>query len=181
MRKPTDNIRGLSAFGIPRIPVTYSGGLVFCHTKAPIKNIVALAKRLGDRAKVTGKAANNLAYEVLESLDDVTSDFDEHRTKWLPKGLQSGKPDSQVFDASLLAKLLPALRAVQSLSDFPTRQLYRLCKLWREGEDFSDCVKRLKSEKLKEPVEAALAALGGSDIAWLHLLQMLPYIPEATK
>jgi len=61
--------------------VTYACGLAFCHTKAPIANVVKLAKRLGDAAKLTGKGTHRLAYEVLESFDDITSDFAEHRAK----------------------------------------------------------------------------------------------------
>ena len=174
-----------SEHAVGEIPITYACGLVFCHTKAPIKNIVKLAKeKLGESSKNAGKQTHHLAYEVLESVDDITGDLEEHRSKWLPeklKPVQDVDPDPLVFDPMLLTALVPALRAVATNGDFPTRQLYRLCKLWREDQDFADCIKRLKADDLKQPVETVLNAFGGSDIAWLHLLQMLPYIPEATK
>ena len=62
-------------------------GLVFCHRNAPIKNIINLAHQLGDLAKkATGSAQHRIAYEVLESFDDVTGDLEAHRLRWLPKG-----------------------------------------------------------------------------------------------
>ena len=167
--------------------VTYACGLVFCHTKAPIANVVKLAKRLGDAAKHAGKDTHRLAYEVLESFDDITSDFDEHRTNWLPKRPEAD-PAALIFDPTRLTGLLSAMRAIAGDADFPTRQLHRLCKVWRTPEKFDDPVaveasalKRLRGSEGEagSSFQAVEAAFDGRPVAWLHLLQMLPYLPAA--
>ncbi len=165
-------------------PLTYACGLVFCHTKAPIKNVIDLAKKLGDKAKkLNPKDANPdqlkhaIAYEVLESFDDVTNDLDEHRRKWLPRSLdvqqllftppQQPTPPQPDFWA--------ALRAIAACPDFPMRQLYMLCKAWRKGEPTATHEKRLRDNGA--PLDTFLKQFPEESVAWLHLLQMLPYTP----
>lgn len=88
-------------------------------------------------------------------------------------------PAALIFDPTRLKDLLPAMRAIAGDDDFPTRQLYRLCKKWRIGENYDACVTRLTAEGLRGPVEAVLEAFDNRPVAWLHLLQMLPYLPPA--
>ncbi len=167
-------------------PVTYACGLVFCHTKAPINNIVKLARRLGDVAKDAGKGKHRLAYEVLESFDDITSDLDEHRVKWLPAGFD---PVTQVVDATNLPEILRNMRVIAGDDDFPTRQLYRLCQVWRTPEKFENpaateasALKRLRSSggEAGPSFQTVEAAFNDQPVAWLHLLQMLPYLATPT-
>ena len=157
-------------------PLTYGCGLVFCHANAPINNITRLAHELGDLAKATRKSknVNVLAYEVLESFDDIQGDLAEQRKKWLPKGMAS---EALVFDPTRLQDTWTAICKLAGSEEFPTRQLYRLCKQWRSGENFDVCENRLKADELREPVEAFQKMFAGSPIGYLHLLQMLPYIP----
>lgn len=162
-------------------PLTYSAGLVFCGTKTPIHNVVKLAKRLGDVAKSVG-GGHRLAYEVLESFDDITSDFHEHRERALPKLLKAPDPrpdnwsDPLTLDPTVLKAVFPALQAVARDDDFPMRQLYMLLKAWRTGESIEKYEKRLNASKVKESLDVIRKHLG--TMAWLHLLEMLPYIPE---
>ncbi|MCL0149207.1 hypothetical protein, partial [Klebsiella pneumoniae] len=95
-------------------------GLVFCGTKTPIHNVVKLARKLGDKAKDVAKreGGNRLAYEVLESFDDVTSDFNEHRRKWLPPDLKTSDKDPLAFDPTLLKTLRSNLRTIAKSDDF---------------------------------------------------------------
>jgi len=66
----------------PKDPKTYAGGLVFCHHKAPIHAIKKLAGELADWAKEQGKKhrggkGNDVAYQVLESFDDIGQDLED--------------------------------------------------------------------------------------------------------
>ena len=173
-------------------PVTYAGGLVFCHTKAPIANVVKLAKRLGDVAKHAGKDRHGLAYEVLESFDDITSDLTEHREKWLPVALRTpeprpaaSRPDPLVIDPAKLPAFLTAARAIAAATDFPMRQLYRLCKVWREPGKFETpeadraaALTRLRGCEVGARFLEVEAAFRDDPVGWLHLLNVLPYLPS---
>ena len=178
--------------------LTYGCGLVFCHAKAPIKNIVALAKRLCDLAKETSRDGHRLAYEVLESYDDISGDLDDlkaHRRKFLPK---ASHVNDLVIDPTALkglwdgaGKQRGCLKQIADSSDFPMRQLYMLTKAWRQyvepegGEDphskskpWSVHESRLR-DALSNPkvdIDKLLTAFGDPQ-GWLHLLQMLPYLP----
>lgn len=156
-----------------RTDLTYSAGLVFCHVNAPINNIVALAKRLGEAAKaVEGK--HRLAYEVLESFDDVSGDFDTHRRLWLPSDVSAAQ---LILDPDALTTLMEPLSAVARGHDFPTRQLYRLVHAWRQGDTAGAAAaqKRLHASEAGAHVRAIETTLGAT--AWLHLLNVLPYWP----
>ncbi|MEX1027909.1 MAG: hypothetical protein WD049_07875 [Candidatus Paceibacterota bacterium] len=157
--------------------LTYGCGLVFCHAKAPIRNIIELAHRLGDLTKgaIDGQNVHRLAYEVLESYDDISGDLDNHRRRFLPA---SQNISDLSINPSHLAACWDVLQRIASSSDFPMRQLYMLTKKWRKGEDFAQHEKRLKNacEDAGANVQHLLSTLG-DPIAWLHLLQMLPYLP----
>ena len=115
--------------------LTYGAGLVFCHSNAPIKNIIHLAHNLGDMAKKTGKSSSHrLAYEVLESLDDVTVELDDHRRKWLPKG---DPVEKLVLDPVKLRRSWESIRQIAGTPDFPMRQLYMLVRAWRKARTSS--------------------------------------------
>lgn len=157
--------------------LTYGCGLVFCHAKAPITNIVALAHRLGDLAKAArgGENVHRLAYEVLESYDDISGDLDDHRRRFLPANRHVS---DLVIDPSQLAECWDVLQQIATSPDFPMRQLYMLTKKWRNGEDFAQHEKRLKNACEDAGVNVQhLTSTLGDPIAWLHLLQLLPYLP----
>lgn len=167
------------------IPLTYGCGLVFCHAKAPIKNITALARGLGDLAKESraGENAHRLAYEVLESYDDISGDLTAHRRRFLPQNesvtsliINPGELFSKNSDG---ASAWDILQAVADCSDFPTRQLYMLTKAWRDGDQSAreaseNRIRRVLSDS-KIDVDRLLHRLGNPQ-GWLHLLQMLPYV-----
>jgi hypothetical protein len=164
--------------------LTCGCGLVFCHAKAPIKNIAALAHRLGDIAKQTrsGKNVHCLAYEVLESYDDISGDLEGHRGRFLPA---SANVAELVINPTHLVEHWKTLAKIATLSEFPMRQLYMLTKQWRAGEDFKKQVDRLQAACKKDVANTidtdALLNSFGDPHAWLHLLQMLPYLVGKTK
>ncbi|MEO8164584.1 MAG: hypothetical protein ABI619_04235, partial [Betaproteobacteria bacterium] len=130
--------------GGKKLPLTYGCGLVFCHAKAPIKNIAALAHRLGDLTKTArnGMDVHCLAYEVLESYDDISGDLETHRRRFLPQDADVSK---LVINPAAIATHWKTLTKTAALSEFPMRQLYMLTKRWRAGEDFKTQVERLRS------------------------------------
>lgn len=213
--------------------VTYSAGVVFCHAKAPIQRICKVASDLLDAAKGVSKAAvksesesvqkvgrHAVAYEVLESFDDVSGSLAAHRRPWLPKSLLGTNdalgPDGWLTVApDVVCKTggWVALRQLADCGELPMRQLHRLVKAWRSGQchsvarrdeekatknesDFGACSQRIRTamgDGAKKHLDEFLAAFGaglmcdtagqvapqGSQmregLAWLHLLQILPY------
>ncbi|MBN9119963.1 MAG: hypothetical protein J0I06_12505 [Planctomycetes bacterium] len=169
-------------------PLSYGCGLVFCHLKAPIQNIVDLAQKIADRAKAAGGDANKscLAYEVLESFDDVTGDLKRHRVKWLPKAEQerllapgNTDPDPLVLDAAHFCDAWAALREIAASDEFPLRQLYMRVHAWRKDDaaEVARTTERLNECKVAGHLGNVVTELG-ADVGYLHLLQMLPYLPS---
>jgi hypothetical protein len=154
--------------------LTYACGLVFCHAKAPIKNTAALAHKLGDQAKSVGPERHSLAYEVLESFDDISGDLTEHRQRFLP----AGTPVRElVIDPTQLNACWNALTAIRNSSEFPMRQLYRLCAAWKRAEDYRQAETRLRKACKDAAIDVdQVTKAFGNPVAWLHLLQMLPYL-----
>jgi hypothetical protein len=162
--------------------VTYGCGLVFCHAKAPIKNITMLAHRLGDLAKSARGDENvhRLAYEVLETYDDISGDLSAHRLRFLPPGHDAKE---LVIDPGRLDSCWKVLQQVTQSSDFPMRQLYMLTKAWRKQHRAD--VENHETRVCKACTDAGIEInmflnAFGNTAAWLHLLQMLPYIPSNT-
>jgi hypothetical protein len=160
---------------LPDGTLSYSAGMVFCHAKAPIKNVTALAKeKIAETAKEIGRPIDKhrLSYEVLESFDDIHGDLKEYRRRWLPS---STEVESLILDPA--KPFWGPLHQIAESKEFPMRQLYQLCKAWRKGENFQAITRRLMEDQLREPVTAFLKAFDDHPAAWLHLLQMLPYTP----
>ncbi len=65
-------------------PLTYSGGLVFCHCNAPIHAIKRLASDLADQAKERGGRGNFAVYQALESFDAIGEDLEDFLARRLP-------------------------------------------------------------------------------------------------
>ncbi|HYH63675.1 MAG TPA: hypothetical protein VD866_03160 [Urbifossiella sp.] len=156
-------------------PLTYAAGLVFCGTRTPIHNVVTLAHRLADEAK-KAREGHSLAYEVLESFDDITGDWDAHRRRWLPPSTKAST-DPLTINPAQDSAFWTALRAVAAAPDFPMRQLYLLAHAWRTGEPTEPHRKRLTASGVGAALETVLAGFGDPEVGWLHLLQMLPYVP----
>jgi hypothetical protein len=154
--------------------LTYKAGLVFCHAKAPIQNILNLAHNLADLAR-REPTVNAMAYEILESFDDITGDLVAHRRRGLP----TNTPESAlVLTGEQLAAMAGPLATLARSADFPRRQLYMLAHAWRTGEDTERPLGRLKASGAGAAFTQLQTALG-SEVAWLHLLQLLPYLPTA--
>ena len=170
--------------------LTYGCGLTFCHAKAPIKNVMTLAKSLGDVAKDASPNSNRLAYEVLESVDDVCNDLEDHRKRFVPRGSSTAE---LVVDPSSLSKHWELLNSVATSRDFPRRQLYTHVKNWRAGGAIEKSEKRLETGLGDAIEEASTSSVPltteqitqqlnnfkhdfGQQVCWLHLQQVIPYL-----
>lgn len=157
--------------------LTYGCGMVFCHAKAPIKNVTALAHRLGDVAKTARQTQNvhRLAYEVLESFDDISGDLDAHRKRFLPPNYPV---TDLVIDPGELKTQWTTLNEFARCSEFPMRQLYSLTAKWRKQQDNANERNRIQRvcDDSKLNSQGLLTAFK-DPVGWLHLLQMLPYLP----
>ncbi|NBO93136.1 MAG: hypothetical protein EBV06_12630 [Planctomycetia bacterium] len=152
--------------------LTYGCGLVFCHANAPIVSIDALAHDLADSAKKEA-AKSHVAYEVLESYDNDGGNFDSFYRRWMPPG----EPQQHLLlTGAQLQAIEEPLRTIALSDDFPMRQLYMLVHAWRQKQDINPHKERLESSDAGCAVSRLRESIG-HDGAWLHLLQMLPYVP----
>jgi hypothetical protein len=99
---------------------------------------------------------------------------------WLPKVLKDNESkDSLVLTGSALCEAAKSLHRIACSKEFPMRQLYKFVHAWRKGQtdEAAAARKRLLDSPVKQEIEQAVTSLGG-EIGYLHLLQMLPYIPQ---
>ena len=75
--------------------LTFSIGMVICHSNAPVRNAIALAKQLSEEAKASRRsllakqyaethASNAIAYQILESFDHMGGDYQRARDAQRP-------------------------------------------------------------------------------------------------
>lgn len=183
-------------------PLTHAAGLVFCHSKTPIRIIRDLAQTmLADRIKdakqagISGRTVNAFDYLVLESIDypanqDFT-DFSEthygiaaqYRPDWLPACSQWDQLRPQLnplIHEGLLAKR-QVYRIAQALLTVDVRQ--------PEGQQqFEQLEQRLMAvatdtNTLEQALTSIYTLLGLNKTRvterawmWLHLLELWDYL-----
>ncbi len=167
-------------------PITYSGGIVFCHHNAPIHAVRDLASGLADQAKLlrgTNKKGNFAAYQILESFDSVGQALEEHikeRYQHLDaKGILLNHET-----ISLLKENMSYLR-----SSIARRKLYRLVSGLTRGvapEDWVkarnallDSVNECAAKKTPLTLEKLQELMGPA--AYLHLLELWDYVGVADQ
>jgi hypothetical protein len=170
--------------------ISYSGGLVFCHAKAPIHSIKRLANDLTDRAKDYAKEStkrgakkgNFVLYQPLESFDAIGGDLDEWMDKRYPK--QAGSTEGALL----------AIEEIKLLDDnmsywkkaFSKRKLYDLAGEILKGsaDPWSPQVLHAKLEKLLDAKGSSLEKISGpisqlhdklGKAAFLHILELWDY------
>ena len=143
-----------------------------------------LAKRLGDLGKESLVEQHSLAYEVLESYDDISGDLEEHRQKYLPdiaKGASSDESSlaNLVLNPVHLKEGRNVLSEIVVSEALPRRQLYRIVSAWRNGDKKGFDASKDWIQRACEDVGISLVPLEKcfGRASWLHLLQMLPYTP----
>ncbi|MBK9316276.1 MAG: hypothetical protein IPM55_18840 [Acidobacteria bacterium] len=159
----------------------HAAGLVFCHHNAPIHRITHLVKyKLAEKAKEKDRKQNLFAYEVLESFDHVSGDFEDYRNKRSPAG---ARPDSLILNGENIQNVLT--EATKLLPHLSRRKLHKLTHKiikpdWPPtAEERNDIYSSMK-EGLPPTASTALdnikPLLGGEDACWLHLSALWDYL-----
>jgi hypothetical protein len=134
--------------------LTFSAGLVFCHSKSPIHSIRALAHRLCDCAKKAQDKRNQFAYQVLESFDNIRS---------LPGG-------EMVFDASEMGEFSKSMPEVRDA--VPRRQLHVILRAIGHSESFESA----ETTALKNLDPAIAGGIRGNTSRWKHIGELWDYV-----
>ncbi len=192
------------------VPLTFAGGLVFCHVKAPIHPLNHLAKNLADLAKESvpssGPAGNFFAYQVLESFDQIGKDFFGTLTErfgflgrvpnsnaHLGGGTMPGSKHSKdllILDGMRMKEIRRLYSKVQD--DLPRRKVIALGQALLAGSDdpaaLAEAIKVPNSD-VRRPVSAGtlqhldqlVCLLGGQPTGFFHLAELWDYIPSDTR
>ncbi len=175
-------------------PLTHAGGIVFCHYKTPISQVIRTAKALAETVKTVSRNTNKFEYLVLESIDYPTQSLNDFwnlrygkRTK---QQVPSLKPATQNWQ-----KLIPEL--AQSLEQLPRGAIYDIGKYWVEhwqkspdSETLADRITRFKEvnevayNKLFADVFPYLVDTmldktireQHNNPGWLHLVELWDYL-----
>jgi hypothetical protein len=171
--------------------ITYGGGLVFCHSNAPIHSIKQLANELTDKAKEyaeqspsRGNAKGNYAvYQPLESFDAIGRELDVWMAKRYPPavgGLQAAILG--IEEISILADQMSYWKKAMS-----KRKLYKVVgeilrgdpKPWSPAELNRELQSLLEAkgssiENLVGPIRTLHDRLGKA--AFLHILELWDYV-----
>lgn len=156
-------------------------GVVFCHHKAPIHRMRRLAEELAGLAKDKDRGADLVAYEVLESYDDVGEDLAGFRRRRCPPGVEPGELILPPERISRAQRLTARLR-----SAWPARQVHAAARATltrRETVDDPGVRSALAAED-HAVLDELLASLGSPkrrDLAWLHLVELADYLEPLTE
>ena len=167
--------------------LTHSGGIVFCHHKAPIERVRHLAKALAEHAKCD-RERNLVCYAVLESFDHAGTDLAGYLKARCPSGVAT--EDVVLPGDEMLAVLKDAAKVKAS---FPKKALFDEVRglLGRGGErgkaveamNALDDQTRQALLRVRSSFSPGLSRLAGTedggppaDISWVHLLELWDYL-----
>lgn len=156
----------------------HGAGLVFCSHKAPIARVRRLAYELAEVSKNAGRDRDLVACEVLESFDHTGDDLAEYRAR-LWEGVASR---DRVLTPAAAKALEDANREV--VPDLPRRLAHRIVRSFR-GRSTEDVSGPMRAWRGGLSAEAASAwarletAIPDERARWLHLIDLLDYLPEA--
>lgn len=155
--------------------LTHAGGMVFCHHNAPIYRIKDLAHKLSDVAKDKDKSKNLFAYQVLESFDHISHNFDDVRRK----RSADGNPDTLILDGKNMENIRKKIKVLKD-GEFPKNKLHDITKRLLNNQSADDLIKKVKESLRQSAAEAALnelsKACNGDNARWLHIADLWDYI-----
>lgn len=159
----------------------HGGGLVFCHHKAHIHRITALARELGELAKYD-RNRSLFVHKSLESFDHIGQSAERYFENSAERYL--GKKDFQQFvlegrHMSDIAKHISTLKR----AEFPRSRIYRYLKETHGGlhADAADTISSAIDECSCQDAARVLPELLNGDIMqWLHVAELWDYIPVAS-
>jgi hypothetical protein len=173
--------------GFPRL--THCAGIVFCHADAPIHRIRKLAEKLANDAKAaTGRKEDAFAYAVLESFDQLGSDFEDARAGHLPAGCSATDLVLRADDLKAKTSLTADLQTMRGR--FPRGSVYRLLRELRgerkgnsrgfteqSEKRFQSLLSRAERDAGESPARFRTTKEAKDRIAWLHLAELWDYLP----
>ncbi|MBI1358246.1 MAG: hypothetical protein GC160_28255 [Acidobacteria bacterium] len=162
------------------MPLTYGGGVVFCHYKAPIHAIKRLASDLADEAKeraraATGNKGNFAMVQVLESFDAIGQDLGDFLTDRY--GKVGGRLEVGLEAVEILGDNMDCWRSTLS-----RRKLHETVEKALNGDplDAKEAVRELVESKgsgtdvVTEPIGNLIERVGGP-VAFVHMLEFWDY------
>ncbi|MBI5328186.1 MAG: hypothetical protein HZB80_07835 [Deltaproteobacteria bacterium] len=156
-----------------KAPLKHAGGLVFCHHNAPIYRIKDLARRLSEAAK-KDKSGNLFAYQVLESFDHISNDFDKIRKSQAI----GGDANTLILDGKDIENISNNIKALKD-NEFPKNKLHEITKRLRNGGDAKDLIEKA-IKGLLVATQTALDKLkgdcNGDNPKWGHIADLWDYI-----
>ena len=161
------------------LKLTHSAGLVFCHHKAPIHRIKALAHDLAEVCKnkrVVDEKDNYFSYQALESFDHIGGDVETYLKKVSIGDL--ARP--MILSGSNMTDIRQNIEELKGDSEFARGRLHGIVKKLR-GNDIDgaeDEIKRIKnaSGEGSGPIFENLDKLMHGQNSWLHLADLYDYI-----
>lgn len=158
-------------------PLTHAAGLVFCHYKAPIHEITKLAKELGELAKGKSREANYVAYQILESFNDVGENLESFRNKLC--GESDLKSDDLIVSGNEMGKALSAMEPIKRA--IPKGRVYAIVQALlhaptEANELIADAEMQLKNASVQEDFDKLRDCFGENKAFWLHLIELWDYI-----
>lgn len=160
----------------------HAGGLVYCHHKANIHRITALAKELAELAK-HDRSRSLFLSKALESFDHIGDDAKNFFAK-------SAKPVTG--EADFVPFVLDGLKmpeiaenvAILKRNEFPRSKIYQFLKELHD-DNTEDAQKKaqktisttVEESNAQESVKALNTLLNGEAMCWLHIAELWDYIP----
>jgi len=153
--------------------LTHAGGIVFCHHNAPIYRIKDLVKKLSDSAKDKDKSKNLFAYQILESFDHISHDFDKIRNRLAVDGNSA----SLVLDGNDMKDIQESINGLKE-NEFPKNKLHKIIKTLRNGKDADDLIEKTM-KGLSGDSKSILKleeTCNGDKSKWGHIADLWDYI-----
>ena len=159
--------------------LTHSAGLVFCHHNAPINRMAILADKLVNIAKCkTGDSGNFVAYQILESFDNIGGDIGDFRKKQVPGPV---RPDMLLLNGDKLSELVKI--DTSALDELLSRKkLYGAVDLAmtketeKQLESISASLYNNATSKAQPMLDTLEQVCGDGFTRWIHLNNLWDYM-----
>ncbi len=163
--------------------LTHAAGLVFCHYKAPIRRVKALARELAETVKAEGgRDENRFAYLVLESFDHVGRDLEGFLVRRWPRLTE------WILAGESMQELANQVRALEA-AEFPRSKLYAIAKAIAADGGTSERGRAQAQRWIDQAVQShpasqqavhrLLTLIRGehdSAVTWLHVAELWDYL-----
>jgi hypothetical protein len=169
--------------------ITHAAGLVFCHHKAPIHEIVRLAKDLAGMAKSKGKhrqEKNLFAYQVLESFDHIGRAMDEGYLRNRYPFYAGTATNPLVLEGGSMKRIAETMPKVRR--DISRKKLFEMAKAVMTGQTAeADRVSAVVRKRLLRDGQTEALSCSqdfGEDCehnhaCWYHIAELMDYVaPE---